>query len=74
MHSELGLDICREDEDAEAATRRETLSRLGRFAYVAPALALLTEPDRAEGAYGETRREPVRDRVDAIRDRVGLRP
>ena len=57
MHSELGLDICREDEDAgrddaEAASRRDVLARLGRFAYVAPALTLLAEPGLAHANYG----------------------
>ncbi len=32
-------------------TRREAMAKIGRFAYVAPAMALLTEP-LAAAAYG----------------------
>jgi hypothetical protein len=38
-------------EDAGGASRREMLERLGRFAYVAPALTLLAEPSGALADY-----------------------
>jgi hypothetical protein len=57
MHPEPDLDPRREDEDAgrgdaEAASRRDVLATLGRFAYVAPALMLLAEPGLAHANYG----------------------
>jgi hypothetical protein len=39
------------DQDGTDASRREMLAKIGRFAYVAPALALLAEP-KAVRAYG----------------------
>lgn len=38
--------------EAPDAARRELLAKIGRFAYVAPALALLAEPKRAQAGYG----------------------
>jgi hypothetical protein len=38
-------------QDDLDASRREILAKIGRFAYVAPALALLAEP-KAVQAYG----------------------
>ena len=38
-------------QDETDASRREMLTKIGRFAYVAPALAILAEPKLA-GAYG----------------------
>jgi hypothetical protein len=35
-----------------APARREVLATIGRFAYVAPALALLAEPKFAHAGYG----------------------
>jgi hypothetical protein len=35
-----------------APARREVLATIGRFAYVAPALALLAEPRFAHAGYG----------------------
>lgn len=45
-----GLDEAGEVETD--AARREVLARIGRFAYAAPALALLAEPKRAQAGYG----------------------
>jgi hypothetical protein len=39
-------------EDNTDASRRETLAKIGQFAYAAPALALLAEPKAAD-AYGK---------------------
>jgi hypothetical protein len=36
----------------EQTDRREVLATIGRFAYVAPALALLAEPKFAHAGYG----------------------
>ena len=58
MNSEPGRDSLGTNADdtgqgrAEYASRREALARLGRFAYVAPALTLLAEPRLAHAAYG----------------------
>ena len=38
--------------DAQNDARREVLAKIGRFAYVAPALVLLTEPKQAHATYG----------------------
>jgi hypothetical protein len=38
--------------DGADAARREVLAKIGRFAYVAPALALLAEPKGAQAGYG----------------------
>ena len=49
-------------DDAEAASRRDVLAKLGRFAYVAPAMMLLAEPGLAHAAYGRptpTPRPPI---------------
>jgi hypothetical protein len=37
---------------SESPDRRETLAQLGRFAYAAPALALLAQPRGAQADYG----------------------
>ena len=39
------------NHDELDGSRREVLAKIGRFAYVAPALALLSEP-KSGGAYG----------------------
>lgn len=39
------------DDDQAEASRREVLAKIGRFAYAAPALALLAEPKSVQ-AYG----------------------
>lgn len=39
------------ENDAQSGARREVLAKIGRFAYVAPALALLTEPKQAHAGY-----------------------
>ena len=36
----------------EGSDRRDMLARLGRFAYAAPALALLSQPKGAQADYG----------------------
>ena len=41
-------------QDETEASRREMLAKIGRFAYAAPALALLAEPKAAD-AYGTRR-------------------
>lgn len=38
--------------DHPDAARRELLAKMGRFAYVAPALILLAEPKGAHAGYG----------------------
>ena len=53
-------DTSRNSNDREVASearpehtdRREVLATIGRFAYVAPALALLAEPKFAHAGYG----------------------
>ena len=42
------------------AARREVLATIGRFVYVAPALALLAEPKRAQAGYGRGETKPGR--------------
>ena len=44
------LDEDRPDEIDPA--RREVLAKIGRFAYAAPAIALLAAPQRAQAGYG----------------------
>jgi len=41
-----------ETEDGHEAARRAVLRQIGRFAYAAPALALLAQPKRAQAGYG----------------------
>ena len=38
--------------DRTDAARREVLAKIGRFVYVAPALALLAQPKGAQAGYG----------------------
>jgi hypothetical protein len=38
--------------------RREVLAKIGRFAYAAPALALLAAPQRAQAGYGRGGTKP----------------
>lgn len=38
--------------DETDAARREVLATIGRFIYVAPALALLAQPKAAQAGYG----------------------
>jgi hypothetical protein len=38
--------------------RREVLVKIGRFAYAAPALALLARPQRAQAGYGRGGTKP----------------
>ena len=68
---EIGM--VREQDGAEDGSRREVLGKIGRFAYAAPALALLTEPGRAHATYGRAHAphggggrwtKPGRDRED----------
>ena len=40
------------------AARREVLAKIGRFVYVAPALALLAEPKAAQAGYGRVGTKP----------------
>lgn len=40
------------EREASDAGRREVLAKIGRFIYVAPALALLAEPRAAHAGYG----------------------
>jgi len=47
-HSERRGEV---NHDQIDASRREILAKIGRFAYVAPALALLAEPKSVQ-AYG----------------------
>ena len=67
------MGVAREQDGAEDGSRREVLGKIGRFAYAAPALALLTEPRRAHATYGRGhaphgggggRTKPGRDRED----------
>lgn len=44
-----------EVEDDGAMRRRDILADMGRFAYAAPALALLARPRAAQADYGGTR-------------------
>lgn len=44
--------------DQPDAARREALAKIGRFAYVAPALALLAEPKAAHAGYGRGGSKP----------------
>ena len=44
-------------EQADAA-RREVLTKIGRFVYVAPALALLAQPRGAQAGYGRGDSKP----------------
>lgn len=44
-----------EQTDAE---RREVLAKIGRFIYVAPALALLAQPKAAQAGYGRGGTKP----------------
>jgi hypothetical protein len=39
-------------QDRPDAARRELLAKMGRFAYVAPAVILLAEPKGAHAGYG----------------------
>jgi hypothetical protein len=39
-------------QDQVDAARREALAKIGRFVYVAPALALLAQPKGAQAGYG----------------------
>lgn len=39
------------DNMPDEGSRRELLAKIGRFAYVAPALTLLSEPGAALGQY-----------------------
>ncbi|QIG51811.1 hypothetical protein G5V57_31345 [Nordella sp. HKS 07] len=41
-----------ESGDDHEASRRAVLKKIGRFAYAAPALALLAQPKRAQAEYG----------------------
>ncbi len=41
--------------------RRTVLDGMGRFAYAAPALALLSRPKAAQADYGGPRRKKIRD-------------
>ncbi len=41
-----------EPGDGHEAARRAVLLKIGRFAYAAPALALLAQPRRAQAGYG----------------------
>ena len=53
--SEPRLDgVGEEQRDQPDAARREVLAKIGRFAYVAPALALLAEPKAAQAGYGRS--------------------
>jgi hypothetical protein len=42
----------RERDELDDGSRREMLAKIGRLAYAAPALMLLTEPKRAQAGYG----------------------
>lgn len=42
----------RESGDGHEMARRAVLQKIGRFAYAAPALALLAQPKRAQAGYG----------------------
>jgi hypothetical protein len=42
----------REKEEQTDAARRELLTTIGRFIYVAPALALLAQPKASQAGYG----------------------
>jgi hypothetical protein len=44
--------------DHPDAARRELLAKMGRFAYVAPALVLLAEPKGAHAGYGRGGSKP----------------
>ena len=44
--------------DQADAARREVLAKIGRFVYVAPALALLAEPKGAQAGYGRVGTKP----------------
>ena len=44
--------------DRTDAARREVLVKIGRFAYVAPALALLAQPKAAQAGYGRGGTKP----------------
>jgi hypothetical protein len=46
------VDQVRPDEADPA--RREVLATIGRFVYVAPALALLAQPKAAQAGYGRS--------------------
>ena len=46
-----------EHEGAQDIDRRAVLDGMGRFAYAAPALALLARPKAAQADYGGPRRE-----------------
>ena len=39
-------------DDGDEAARRAVLAQIGRFAYAAPALALLAQPKHAQAGYG----------------------
>lgn len=41
-----------EPGDDHEVARRAVLRKIGRFAYAAPALALLAQPKRAQAGYG----------------------
>jgi len=41
-----------ESGDGHEVARRAVLKKIGRFAYAAPALALLAQPKRAQAGYG----------------------
>ena len=45
-------------QDQTDAARREVLAKIGRFVYVAPALALLAEPRGAQAGYGRGGAKP----------------
>jgi hypothetical protein len=45
-------------QDHPDAARREALAKIGRFIYVAPALALLAQPKGAQAGYGRGGTKP----------------
>jgi len=46
-------------EELDAESRREMLEQIGRFAYVAPAMLLLTDPANAKDDYKD---KPPKDK------------
>ena len=46
------------EQDEVDQARREVLAKIGRFAYAAPALALLAEPKAAQAGYGRGKTKP----------------
>ena len=51
-------DVGEAQREQTDAARREVLTKIGRFVYVAPALALLAQPRGAQAGYGRGGSKP----------------